>query len=147
METNQTLSQKAQPAVSLHQSNILIMDTDVVHLKLVSKMLGKIGYPVVFAKDYKEAQNILDTHNIDFILLDVKMQKSNGFDITQVAREKEKSLGRRIPIVALTDKNIKAYREKCLADGLDECLPKPVFETELCRVIGKLSNSTCQSDS
>ena len=75
METNQILSQKAQPAVSLQQSNILIMDTDVVHQKLVSKMLGKIGYPVVFAQDYKEAQNILDTHNIDFILLDVKMQK------------------------------------------------------------------------
>ena len=147
MKKDSTSEQKPQPVESLKETKVLLMDPNVIQQKLVSKMLGKIGCPVYFTGDFKEARNILDTNKIDLILLDVQMQKSNGFDIRQIAREKEKSIGKRIPIVALTDKAMKIQREKCMADGMDEYLPKPVFEKELCRVIEKLSGNHHQKDS
>jgi len=141
METNLTTLPTEESAVPLNHSGILFMDTDVVQQKLVSKMLAKIGCPVFFAENYRQALSILDANTIDLILLDAKMRKSNGYDITQIAREKEKIYGKRIPIVLMVEKVMKQHREQCRADGLDDCLPKPVFENELCRVIEKLSGN------
>lgn len=142
MDANQNSTQIHQSDASSNQKGILLMDTDVINQKLVSKMLRKIGYPVFFAENDKEALKILDTHNVELILLDAQLRKNNGSDITRIAREKEKTKGKRIPIVILTDKPMKVYREKCISEGLDEFLPKPVFENEICRVIGNLADSS-----
>lgn len=145
MDSNLNSKEKDQTIVSLDGAKILLMDTNVIQQKLISKMLGKNGYPVILAENYKEAMNILDGEKIDLILLDASLRKTNGFDIAQVVREKEKASGRRIPIVVLADSPIKVHRDECMADGLDECLPKPVFEMELHRVIEKLSGNNGRS--
>ena len=141
MDSNQNSSLTNRESVSSHQTKVLLMDTCVVNKKLISKILGKIGYPVVCAENHKDALKILDNDQIELILLDVKLSNNGRPDITQIAKEKEKASGRRIPIVLLTDSEIKVHREACMADGLDECLPKPIFEMELCRVIETLTGN------
>lgn len=141
MKTDLNGIQSSRQVISLHRTKILLMDADRVSQKLISKMLGKVGYPVVSAENHKDAVNIIESNDIDLILLDVHMCKSNGFDIAQVARKKEESSGKRIPIVVLADTAMKVHREKCMAEGLDECLPKPVFENELFRVVSNLTGN------
>lgn len=146
MERSSTRQTTESPVQSLHQSAILLLDESPINKLLVKKMLSKAGYSVLPADNPMEARNILDTRKIDMILLDVKMQRNNGFDITQVAREKGKLTGKHIPIIALTDNVLKDQRETFLKNGLDEYLPKPIFEEELCRVVKKLNgNGHCTS--
>ena len=147
MDSDLNSKEKDQTTVSLDGAKILLMDTNVIQQKLISKMLEKNGCPVILAENYKEAMNILDGEKIDLILLDAQFRKNNGFDIAQIARKKEKASGRRIPIVVLADSAIKVHRDECMAEGLDECLPKPVFDVELHRVIEKLSGNNGRSDS
>jgi two-component system sensor histidine kinase/response regulator len=141
MKTDLTGTLSRRQVVSLNRTKILLMDADGVNQKLISKMLGKIGCSVVSTENHGTAVNLIESGDIDLILLDVHLYNSNGFDIAGVIRKKEESSGKRIPIVALADNELKRNREKCMADGLDECLPKPVFENELSRVVGKLAGN------
>ena len=139
MDKNLKSTSNQKPTVSLLKTNILLIDSCLISQKLISKMLGKIGYSVIIAGNCMNADNILNTHDIDMILMDMHARKHNGFDITEIAKEKERQTGKHIPVIALTDNVMKLHREKCFETGLDEYLPKPIFENELCRVIDKLS--------
>lgn len=125
--------------LSLNSLNILIIDDNWTDKKLMAKMLGKQGYRAILAKDKKDACHILQNGEIDLILLDRNIPMRNGLDIVGVVQEKEKLYGRRIPIVMLAREFKKKDRDKGFSVGLDEYLPKPVFEDELYRVIEKLS--------
>lgn len=124
--------------VSENPKSLLLLDDHPIHSRLIAKMLPGPGYLVFFAKTFEEARHILSTQKIDMILLDIRMRRQNGLDITEVAREKEKQTGKHIPLIALSDTVIKAQREKCFATGMNEYLPKPVFQSELVRVIENL---------
>jgi CheY-like chemotaxis protein len=60
----------------------------------------------------------------------------DGFEATRRLRERERRTGnggdlRRLPIVALTANAAEGDRERCLACGMDDYLPKPVRIEEL----------------
>ncbi len=143
MERNLTPQTSERPVQSFHHAAILLMDENPINNLLVQKMLSQQGYLVIATDNHVEARHILNTRRIDMILLDVRMQKNNGYDITKIAREKGKQSGTHIPIIALTDRVVKDQREKYLRNGIDEYLPKPIFEKELCRVIKKLNGNRC----
>jgi two-component system, sensor histidine kinase and response regulator len=129
---------KKPPGASDNPMHLLLLDDHPVHPRLLAKMLIRMGYAVLFARTFEEARHTLSTHKIDMILLDIRMRRQNGLDITEVAGEKEKLTGKHIPLIALSDNVIKAQREKCFETGMDEYLPKPVFQSELARIIERL---------
>jgi HPt (histidine-containing phosphotransfer) domain-containing protein len=61
----------------------------------------------------------------------------DGYDATTAIRAGEGSgtPGRRIPIVALTAHAMKGDRERCLAAGMDDYLPKPLRADDLRAVL------------
>jgi CheY-like chemotaxis protein len=63
--------------------------------------------------------------------MDVQMPEMNGWEATQAIREKEKSTGGHIPIVAMTAHAMKGDEERCLAAGMDAYLTKPIRTQEL----------------
>lgn len=131
MERDSTDRRKRQPT-------ILLMDDNKLAAMLVKKRLSQAGYAVMLTDNHTEAQNILGARRIDVVLVDARMQKENGFDIMQITRDRRKISGRHIPLIALAENAVKAQREKCLKDGFDEYLPKPVFEKELLRILEHL---------
>jgi CheY-like chemotaxis protein len=67
--------------------------------------------------------------------MDVQMPDLGGFEATAAIREKERTVGRRTPIVALTARAMKGDRERCLEAGMDAYVSKPIQARELTATI------------
>jgi CheY-like chemotaxis protein len=67
--------------------------------------------------------------------MDVQMPELGGIEATTMLREKEKLIGGHQFIVAMTALVMKNDRERCLAAGMDDYLPKPIRPQELDEVL------------
>jgi HPt (histidine-containing phosphotransfer) domain-containing protein len=56
---------------------------------------------------------------------------------TQEIRRREAGSVGRVPIIALTANAMEANRERCLAAGMDDFLPKPFTQRQLTAVLGR----------
>jgi two-component system, sensor histidine kinase and response regulator len=110
---------------------VLLVEDNPVNQRLATRMLEKRGHRVVLAGNGREALEALGKGSFDLVLMDVQMPEMDGFQATGVIREKEKSTGAHLPVIALTAHAIKGDREKCLAAGMDGYLTKPIVPREL----------------
>ncbi len=76
----------------------------------------------------------------DLVLMDVQMPRLDGFAATREIRKKEKGTKAHLPIIAMTAHALKGDKEKCLAAGMDDYVPKPLRADELLAVIEKTVN-------
>jgi len=117
---------------------ILVAEDHPVNRKLVTKLLEKRGLIAVLAANGNEVLDALDSDTFDLILMDVQMPGMDGLQTTAVIREREKSSGRRIPILAMTAHAMKQDRDRCLEAGMDAYVSKPVSPADLYREIEEL---------
>ena len=68
--------------------------------------------PQLLAQDY------------DAILIDCQMTKVNGFQATRSVRALA-TVAKDTPIIALTASAAPKMMERCIAEGMDDCLLKP----------------------
>jgi two-component system sensor histidine kinase/response regulator len=109
-------------------------------------MLEKRGHTVLVANDGREVIAILQRDQVDIVLMDVQMPDLDGFQATAAIRDREKTSGAHLPIVALTAHALKGDKERCLANGMDAYLSKPIQAPDLDRAIaGALSASSTYS--
>jgi two-component system, sensor histidine kinase and response regulator len=121
---------------SLH---ILLAEDNEVNQKLGVRTLEKIGHTVVVADNGREALSALERETFDLILMDIQMPEMDGFEATAAIREKEKSTGVRIPLIAMTAHAMKGDRERCLDAGMDEYISKPINAATLFAVIDNVA--------
>jgi len=63
------------------------------------------------------------------------MPEMDGFEATAAIREKEKSSGKHLPIIALTAHVMKGDQDRCAAAGMDGYVSKPIHPDELFHAI------------
>jgi PAS domain S-box-containing protein len=119
--------------------NVLLAEDNPVNQKLAMRILEKRGHHVVAVSNGREAIDKYEKEHFDLVLMDVQMPEVDGFEATQRIRQIEKQKGGHIPIVAMTAHAMKGDREKCLAAGMDEYVPKPIKTQELHNVIENLA--------
>jgi len=71
--------------------------------------------------------------------MDVQMPEMSGLEATAAIREKEKTTGKHIPIIAMTAFAMKDDKDRCLAAGMDGYVTKPVEKEVLFEAIEKLT--------
>jgi CheY-like chemotaxis protein/HPt (histidine-containing phosphotransfer) domain-containing protein len=114
---------------------VLLAEDNPVNQKLAVLMLEKRGHKVVVAADGEEALAAIERQAFDLVLMDIHMPNMGGFEATQKLRERERTRGGHLPVVALTALAMKGDREKCMAAGMDAYVTKPFVATELLKTI------------
>ncbi|MBF0498258.1 MAG: response regulator, partial [Deltaproteobacteria bacterium] len=123
----------AQP--KLH---ILLVEDNPVNQRLAVALLSSRGHTTIVSATGLEALAALEKENFDIVLMDIQLPEMNGIEATKKIREKEKSIGTRLPIIAMTAHAMKGDRERCLDAGMDGYVSKPFSASELFKIIGEL---------
>ena len=116
---------------------VLIVEDNQVNQKLIMKMLTKLGCKVDLAENGIVALNKIMTNEYEIIFMDVHMPEMDGLDATEEIRAFEKKRNRYTPIIAMTALATKSDREKCLACGMDDYMPKPIRKKILVDILKK----------
>jgi two-component system, sensor histidine kinase and response regulator len=124
----------AQPP-QLRPLNVLLAEDSLVNQKLASGLMQNHGHRVTVAHNGQEALAAVERGQYDLVLMDVQMPVMDGITATKAIREREKSGGKHLPIIALTAHAMKGDRELCLSAGMDGYVTKPVRAGELFRTI------------
>ena len=115
--------------------HILVAEDNAVNQMLVNRLLAKRGHTIAVAPDGREALARLENERFDLVLMDVQMPEMDGYEATAAIREKERSNGAHIPIIAMTANAMKGDRERCLEAGMDAYVSKPLHAQELYEAI------------
>jgi PAS domain S-box-containing protein len=116
---------------------ILIAEDGMVNQKVAIGILSRQGHDTVIANDGVEAVEAIEKEDFDLVLMDIQMPNMDGYEATRIIRQKEKSSGRHIPIIAMTAGAMKGDEEHCLASGMDAYVAKPFDPVDLFKVIAK----------
>jgi CheY-like chemotaxis protein len=123
----------------LSASQVLLVEDNLVNQKLADRLLTKRGHTVTIANDGEECVAILAERSFDFVLMDVQMPVMDGFEATRAIREKEKSFGGHVKIIAMTANSMQGDKEKCLVAGMDGYVSKPIRLPELLATMASLA--------
>src|ERR671934_1150677 len=104
---------------------IMIVDDDVRNVFALTSVLEAHGMEVLFAENGREGLELLDANlDVDLVLMDLMMPELDGYEATRTVRQLEQF--KKLPIIALTAKAMKGDREKSIAAGASDYIPKPV---------------------
>src|SRR5207244_11333900 len=105
---------------------------------LMEQLLVRRGHRVRLASNGREALSLAEEDAFDLLLLDVHMPELDGFGVIGAVRERERSAGGHLPVIALTARSRKEDRDRCLAAGMDDFLAKPIQAADLLAAIDRV---------
>lgn len=130
--------------INLHQNaggpKILVVDDNPMNRMLVVKVLQKKGFETDIAENGKIAVFKVGNNKYDMVLMDLQMPEMDGYEATRIIRAREDAK-KNIPIIAMTAHAMDGEKERCLALGMDEFIPKPFYPEELYEKIKELLNN------
>jgi PAS domain S-box-containing protein len=124
---------------------ILLVEDSPVSQLVTEWTLRRLGYGLRTVATVREGLETCAQEPFDLVLLDLQLPDGDGFELARVLRSRE-APGRRVPIVAMTGCVEPGDREKCLAAGMDDYLPKPVDLGLLSRVVEELTEGASGAD-
>ncbi len=106
---------------------ILVIEDNVVNLKLAQVFLKKHGFNVLSATDADEALMVLKDHKPKLILMDLQLPGIDGLQLTKLLKSSPQT--KDIIIVALTAYEAEGDEDKAKLAGCDAYVTKP-FDTK-----------------
>lgn len=114
----------------LRGKTVLLVDDDMRTTFAVSRLLSEHGMTPLKAENGERALQVLaENPHADIVLMDVMMPVMDGYETMKRIRAQERF--KKLPIIALTAKAMPEDRERCLAAGASDYLPKPVDPARL----------------
>jgi two-component system sensor histidine kinase/response regulator len=108
------------------RGNILLVEDNLINQQVALGILQIQGYSVTVVNNGREALEAYAQDAFDLILMDCHMPEMDGFEATREIRGRERSsIGKHVPIIALTANAMAQDREECLNTGMDDHLSKP----------------------
>ncbi|MBU4326511.1 MAG: response regulator [Proteobacteria bacterium] len=109
---------------------VLVVDDDMRTTFAVARLLAESGMKPIKAANGEKALQLLDEQpDIDLVLMDIMMPVMDGYETMQRIRNQDRF--RNLPIIVLSAKAMPEDRNKCLAAGANDYLPKPLDQERL----------------
>jgi CheY-like chemotaxis protein len=105
---------------------LLLAEDNAINQRVAVLVLNKLGYEVEVVENGAEAVREAATGRYALVLMDCQMPEMDGFEAAAAIRRAEHDSGRHLPIVAMTANAIEGDRERCIAAGMDDYIPKPI---------------------
>ncbi len=117
---------------------VLVAEDGADNQRLIRQLLERAGARVSIAPDGGDAvREALASRErgapFDLILMDIQMPEVDGFEATAALRD----AGWSGPIIALTAHAMADTRERCLAQGCDDFITKPISRAQLFEAIAR----------
>jgi len=103
---------------------ILIVEDNLVNLKLITTVLRPYGFRLLTAGDGEEAIRVANQELPDLILMDLQLPIMNGFTAAQQLKEQPETA--QIPVVALTAHAMAEQKEDAQQIGFNGYITKPI---------------------
>ncbi|MFB9675048.1 HAMP domain-containing protein [Streptosporangium vulgare] len=106
-------------------AKILIVDDDIRNVFALTSVLERYGSTVIYAENGREGIEQLERNeDVALVLMDIMMPEMDGWATTSAIRRMPQFAD--LPIIALTAKVMRGDREKSIASGASDYVPKPV---------------------
>ena len=112
------------------RARILVAEDHEINQMVTVGVLERLGYRADVVSDGQEAVEAVQRTRYGLILMDCQMPEMDGYEAASAIRGQEPP-GTRLPIIALTADASDAGRERCLAAGMDDFVPKPLDRERL----------------
>jgi len=109
---------------------LLIVDDNPINQKFLYYSLKKY-YEIETADNGLEAVEMLEKKSFDVVLMDLTMPVMDGAEATLRIRKSINALNKHIPIIFVTTNDFEHERTRCMKNGGNDYLIKPVDIDEL----------------
>jgi sigma-B regulation protein RsbU (phosphoserine phosphatase) len=121
--------------MSALESALLIVDDNEDNRYTLTRRLRREGYTnLASVNDGVQALDLLQSHNVDLVLLDIMMPGLNGYEVLQRMRADERL--RHIPVIMISAVDELESVIRCVELGAMDYLPKPFNPTLLRARVG-----------
>lgn len=141
------------PSPSVTEVHVLAVDDSILDRKVIERLLRTSSYKVTTVDSGNKALEVLGIEgslglqiNISLIVTDYCMPGMTGYDLLK--RVKESSVLKEIPVVIMSSENIPNRIQRCLEEGAEEFIMKPVqlADVERFKFHIRSSQMTCLVD-
>ncbi|KAJ4974419.1 hypothetical protein NE237_007593 [Protea cynaroides] len=121
--------------------HVLAVDDSVVDRRMVEKLLRRSSFRVTTADSGTRALELLglgegSSHSqepkVNMIITDYCMPGMTGYDLLKIV--KESSTLRGIPVFIMSSENVPTRINRCLEEGAEEFLLKPLRQSDVLRL-------------
>ena len=117
--------------------NVLFIEDDPMNRRVVKDMLDVAGAMMTGAESAELGLKLVEEQDFDMILVDLRMPGMDGLEAIRRIRARGDAKGS-LPIIVVTADTAIDLRQRCLAEGADEVLFKPVAMDSLFDAIGRM---------
>lgn len=115
---------------------LLLAEDNEVNQQVALGLLERFGHEVDVVGNGVEAVAALERAAYDLVLMDCQMPEMDGYSATREIRGR-RDARRSVPIIAMTASAMTGDRERCLAAGMDDYVPKPISREGLEQIFAR----------
>lgn len=116
---------------------VLFVEDDAMNRRVVRDMLSVVGAHMDEAPDAETGLQMIEDGAFNIVLMDLRMPGMDG--LTAIRHLRARSDGKRdLPVIVVTADTAVDLRERCLASGADEVIPKPVPMNLLLKTMSRM---------
>ncbi len=121
-------------------SRVLVVDDERDIRTLSERILSSVGHTVDLARDGNEALTLMDEHDYDLIILDVRMPNKNGLEVLQDMKKTDRL--RDVPVIIFSA--LGSITSMMVEEGhrADDYIEKPFTRNEFLRKVEKILKKT-----
>ena len=136
-ETSQLTQRRKHKHFVAPKAKILVVDDNLMNLKVVEGLLRKYRIKIVGATSGEEALTLIESKDYDFVFMDHMMPGMDGVECFHHIRDKQAPYFKQVPIIALTANAIAGSKEMFLAEGFNDFIAKPIDTALLNEILHK----------